>query len=301
MKKTIHYPEWTKVPEETLRAVISEYQDKVQQSRAGIETAAGFFGVATVIVGILSIMSPILLLAALACATVSAAIQGGMKNGAAMALDEAHGKLRKEFRKAQEKAYADKQQSLLDRTETLLSQGSLFNEKTLSQLVCLDEKTLNKASDSLAITVYQARQLLHYNRIKSRKAFVVSLRSAPKPMTFKSENLDPSKPGDVKALRDKLVQNNAFLEEDVIDADYQPMSIAKPSWTESHLAESFLRVAIAPLFLMMDRQSQLNDHKLPTVLVAEIPALKAISGIGGHLAQYEVEQKEKLDLPAYKR
>lgn len=235
--------------------------------------------------------------------SLSAAVRGNAEKAVRTAIDKSGKELETDIRSLQEEKYKKKQLQLAVLADMHIARGEPLDEKTLSYLAALPPSALKDASDQLAITVMQARQMLAYERDGQR-------RENMKPETFARNRLSPAVAEHRRALRNALAAaaGDVSLKEDegpetwpapeivLPDPDTIP-EIAKLKVSKTSFA---LRVVAAPLFLIPDwlRIRAARNAKLPDIEAKfQEPALRAAEDFSAALARYE-RDGDRLDLPA---
>lgn len=232
--------------------------------------------------------------------SLSADIRGNAEKAIRASIDKSGKELEANIRGLQEEKYKNKQLHLAVLADMHVVRGEQIDEKTLSYLAALPPSLLKDASDQLAITVMQARQMLAYQR-GGRNL---------KPETFARNRLNPGVAEHRRALRNALAAAAADIK---LDEDEGPEAwpapeivlpdpgkipeIAKLKVSKISFA---LRTVAAPLFLIPDwlRIRAAKKVQIPDIKASfQEPTLRAAEDFSAALARYETDV-ERLDLPA---
>lgn len=199
-----------------------------------------------------------------------------------------------EFLKAQNNAFWERKISLIKDADKDLSHNKFLKPDTVALLATVPPHLLSEASDTLTITIVQARQLLASERRADNPG---RYRSAPHPFTFSNQKLDPRKTEDRTTLRQRLEAVSVHLAEDAAFDVVHP-ELEKPAWAKRHWSEVFARAVFPPYFMVRDFYRK-HTYKLPLPIVKE-PALTPAADFSDKLEKFEA-QHGRLDLPAMKR
>jgi hypothetical protein len=209
-------------------------------------------------------------------------------------------RLEGDVRQAQKDAFEKKQEKLLALAEAQLEGGGLLDEKIVSYLAAIPPDFLRGASDQLALTVFQARHLLRFDRTGQRPRDRVA--------TFARHGLNPLLADHRLLLRSRLEENNPDISEDSspvawpdMEGDF-PSLESLPAYKKLHHdgMRGVLRFFAMPLFAVADTFEIRRARKAPVpafTVSAKIPPLRCAEDFSAALARYEKEV-ERLDLPA---
>jgi hypothetical protein len=222
-------------------------------------------------------------------------------------VEEFKKELTQEFKEAQEQLYQSFQTKLINEAEKTLAEGGLIDEEKMAHLACVRPELLKEASDQLAISVLQARQLLDF----SRKIEDPAALDEPKtqPFTFKSQKLKASNEYQRTVFRHNLWSQ---LKEERVESiggftRVVTQKIAEDDFPK-HQAPEFGELTGAyghiggwgaylfgPLVDWKLRKNIVNDF-MP-VAAAKVPPAAKAEDFSQRLAHYE-SNVEPLDLPA---
>jgi hypothetical protein len=214
------------------------------------------------------------------------------QNGKYRKFNEAQAGMREEIRsalqEAQIEAYQSQKRQLAEAAEQHLLTGRFLSETDASWLGALNCDDIADASDELAITVCQVRQLLAYARSEDTEEARV------KPFTFASLQLNPAMAPNRAYLRERLEKADQFIAED----DY-------PVFPEPEFAPAAEikagKLQLVKEFFLPFSDSRLRraykDAQLPAIPEVTLQSVAPAADFAEALKSYE-DKNGPLDLPA---
>jgi hypothetical protein len=196
------------------------------------------------------------------------------------------------FKQAQIEFYAAQKKRIVELADTHLGNGGLISAQDAAWLGNIDPDHLSEATDQLAITVLQIRQMLAYQRCNDFNSD--GSRAVQAPLTFRGVGFDAGRPLHRSWLREKMAQADHGIEEDanpVIQvAEFENVNVKKPGY-------------IAALFNFLNpvsnwsRKEKLLEMQLPKVKEIEVQCVQPLADFAEALKDYE-SRNAPLDLPA---
>jgi hypothetical protein len=238
---------------------------------------------------------PILLVLALpigAMYALGASEQKKLNNLLAGETERAGKELREKFIEAQVEAYTAQKQMIIDAAEQHLSKGGLLGLEDAAWLGNLTPAILGEASDQLAITVMQIRQMLAHERCNKFKSD--GGKTVATPVTFAEKRLSPDLQEHRFYLRYSLFENDAGIEEDSLPVIIQPEPAGSPQARAGNI-KSFVDF-INPFSGVALKRAYAKAN-MPQFKPVEIPGLAPVADFAQALESYE-SRNPPLDLPA---
>jgi hypothetical protein len=196
--------------------------------------------------------------------------------------------IRAALRDAQLEIYREQKKQLVEAAEQHLLTGKLLSETDAGWLGNLDSDDIADASDELAITVYQVRQILAYARSENTEEARI------KPPTFASLQLNPSIAPNRTYLRERLEKTDRYIAEDdypgLSEPEFAPVAELKPGRAQL-LKEFFLPFSDSEL------RRAYKNAQLPAIPEVTLQSVAPIADFAQALEAYE-NRNSPLDLPA---
>jgi hypothetical protein len=201
--------------------------------------------------------------------------------------------MKNEFLLLQRQAIGAGQKELLRLADEHLSRCELLDTKTLSYLAAMPPDLLGGASDQLAISVLQARQMLaHVRQQNSGEAGVEACKRLP---TFSQLGFDRRRGDHRTLLRTMLEKNAPSLAEDA-GPPLVELEVPAPPKLNIGLAGWLGRAFAGGFIVGRDRRKQ-QAFALPDIPAMKVPVLRPIEGFADILVAFE-KSHGRLDLPA---
>jgi hypothetical protein len=220
-------------------------------------------------------------------------------------VDEFKEKVSRDFINKQEETYKSFQKELVQSAENTLSSGNLLDMRTMSYLACVRPELIEEASNQLAISVLQARQVLSFSRNLDDKGSWKKQQTQP--LTFQNQALSCENEFQRTILHQKLwsnlyekgFYNNAPLKEEAkIEEDNYPKH-QKPDFSEIDSSiesyKGFSAFFLGPLITGYERKKLTRAFK--EIASVTVPAPACAKDLEHRLKFYE-DNVEKIDLPA---
>ena len=217
--------------------------------------------------------------------------------------------VRDELLRAQKESYKHKHAELVMLADKQIKDEGKIDEELIPFIAAIKPEALKDASDALAVTVLQLRQVLLYDR-RTDAEKVVTFESLSK--DFKLA-VNPQTPEHQKLLEKTLWQNNHMIEEDFYPSlkDYPELDMSKMFNTDAMAAIKALKESneggsqmkkffTLSAFTKKDAALIEKIKKLDIIadnVAVEVPPIKPVDNMIAVLNHYERETG-KLDLPA---
>jgi hypothetical protein len=218
-------------------------------------------------------------------------------------VNEFKDRVSRDFINKQEDTYKSFQKELIQSAENTLSSGNLLDMRTMSYLACVRPELIEDASNQLAISVLQARQVLNFSRNLDDKGSWKSQQTQP--LTFQNQALSCDNDFQRTILLQRLWSNlfepynNTRLKKEVkIEEDNYPKH-QKPDFSEIDSSlegyKGFSAFFLGPLVTGYERKKLTRAFK--EISSVTVPAPACAKDLEHRLKFYE-DNVEKIDLPA---
>ena len=227
------------------------------------------------------------------------------KGNIAKRVKEFKEKITRNFIDKQEETYKSFQTDLIQSAENTLASGKLLDMRTMSYLACVRPELLEKASEQLAISVLQARQVLNFSRNIDDKSKWKDEQTQP--LTFKNQNLSSKNDFQrtilLQRLWSDLYEKNYynkphFKEEAKIDEDSYPKH-QKPDFSEIDSSlkkyKGLSAFFLGPLVTGYECKKLTRSFK--AISSVSVPPPACAEDLSHRLKFYE-DNVEPIDLPA---
>jgi hypothetical protein len=219
-------------------------------------------------------------------------MQKGMQDVARDAFEDAKKNTLIKFEEAQREFYSAQKRRIIELADAHLGNGHLISAQDAAWLGNIDPDHLSDATDQLAVTVLQIRQMLAYQRCASFNSD--GSKQVDMPLTFKDVGFDISRNLHRSWLREKLAQLDSGIEED------ERPEIRQAEFVSGDIGKSGRIKAFFNFFNPVsnwNRKEKTLAMELPQVKDIEVQCVQPIAGFAEALEAYEA-RNPPLDLPA---